>query len=325
MSWHKTTGRSDVIAKDGMVATSQPLATQAGVEILRKGGNAIDAAVASAAVLDVVEPFSTGCAGDAFALIHLPGKSSPISINGSGRSGSLVTLDDLIAKGWTEMPLRGGPPVTVPGAMHMWFHVIEKYGNLEFKEVLAPAIHYARNGFPVSPINSRVWSMAASILINDYAKKLYSIDGRAPRLGETMKNKDLADIFETVASEGLHSFYSGKTAEAIVNLVQEHGGFLTLEDLNSHKTQETTPISSSYRGMDVFEHPPNGQGFAVLIMLNLMEQFDISKYYALSSERYHLMIEAKKLAYAELHQHNTDPEFYDVPLKKLLSKEYAKK
>jgi len=324
MSWHRTTGRSDVIAKDGMVATSQPLATQAGIEILRKGGNAVDAAVASAAVLDVVEPFSTGCGGDVFALIHLPGKNRPISINGSGRSGSLVTLDDLLEKGWTEMPLRGGPPVTVPGAMHMWFHVIEKYGNLEFKEVLAPAIHYARNGFPVSPIISRVWSMAVSILINDYAKKLYSIDGRAPRMGETMKNEDLADIFETVANEGLQEFYSGKTADAIVSLVQEHGGFLTLEDLDSHRTEETTPISTSYRGMDVFEHPPNGQGFAALIMLNLMEQFDIASYSALSTERYHLMIEAKKLAYAELHQHNTDPGFYDVPLKKLLSKDYAK-
>ncbi|MCK4567005.1 MAG: gamma-glutamyltransferase, partial [Candidatus Thorarchaeota archaeon] len=158
-----------------MVATSQPLATHAGVEILRKGGNAVDAAVASAAVLDVVEPFSTGCAGDAFALIHLSGKNKPISINGSGRSGSLVTLDDLLDKGWTEMPLRGGPPVTVPGAMHMWFYVVKKYGALEFKEVLAPAIHYARNGFPVSDINSQIWSLSVSILINDYAKKLYSI------------------------------------------------------------------------------------------------------------------------------------------------------
>jgi len=325
MSWHRTTGRSDIIAKDGMVATSQPLATQAGVEILKKGGNAVDAAVASAAVLDVVEPFSTGCGGDAFALIHLPGKNSPISINGSGRSGSLVTLDDLLDKGWTEMPLRGGPPVTVPGAMHMWFYVVEKYGTLEFKEVLAPAIHYARNGFPISDINSQIWSMAASILINDYAKKLYSIDGRAPRMGETMRNKDLGDIFESVGNEGLQAFYSGKTAEAIVNLVQEHGGFLTLEDLDFHKTEETTPIASTYRGMEIFEHPPNGQGFAALVMLNIMEQFDISNYSAFSPERYHLMIEAKKLAYAELHQHNTDPGFYDVPLKKLLSKDYAKK
>ena len=208
MSWHRTTGRSDLIAKDGMVATSQPLATQAGIEILRKGGNAVDAAVASAAVLDVVEPFSTGCGGDAFALIHLPGKNRPISINGSGRSGSIVTLDDLLEKGWTEMPLRGGPPVTVPGAMHMWYHVIEKYGNLEFKEVLAPAIHYARNGFPVSPMVSRVWSIAVSILINDYAKKLFSIDGRGPRIGETMKNKDQPEEAPAATSSDVKSSLS---------------------------------------------------------------------------------------------------------------------
>lgn len=307
-----------------MVATSQSLATQAGVEILLKGGNAVDAAVASAAVLDIVEPFSTGCGGDAFALIHLPGKNSPISINGSGRTGSLVTLEDLLEKQWTEIPIRGGPSVSVPGAMHMWFYVVEKFGSLEFKEVLAPAIRYARNGFPVSDIVSQVWSLASSILINDYAKNLYSINGRAPMMGEIMKNKDLADVFESVTKEGLQAFYGGKTAEAIVDLVQEHGGFLTLDDLESHETRETLPIATSYRGMDVFEHPPNGQGFAALIMLNLMEQYEISALPALSSERYHLMIEAKKLAYAELHQHNTDPSFYDVPLKKLLSKEYAK-
>lgn len=325
MSWHRTTGRSDAVAKDGMVATSQSLATQAGVKILQDGGNAVDAAVASAAVLDIVEPFSTGCGGDAFALIHLPGKQSPISINGSGRTGSLVTLDDLLEKGWSEMPVRGGPPVTVPGAMHMWFYVIEKYGALEFKDVLAPAIHYARNGFPVSDIISQVWPFATSILINDYAKKIYSLNGRAPIMGEIMRNKDLADVFESVSNEGIQVFYSGKTAKAIVDLVQEHGGFLTLEDLESHTTTETIPISTSYRGMDVFEHPPNGQGFAALIMLNLMEQYEISSLSSLSAERYHIMIEAKKLAYGDLHQHNTDPGFYKVPLDELLSKEYAKK
>ncbi|MFW9844789.1 MAG: gamma-glutamyltransferase [Candidatus Thorarchaeota archaeon] len=324
MSWHRATGRSDVVAKDGMVATSQSLSTQAGVGILQNGGNAVDAAVASAAVLDVVEPFSTGCGGDAFALIHLPGKSIPISINGSGRTGSLVTLDDLLEKQWTEIPLRGGPSVSVPGAMHMWHYVIEKYGALEFKEVLAPAIHYARNGFPVSDIISQVWPLATSILINDYAKNLYSIDGRAPMMGEIMKNKDLGDVLESVGNEGPQAFYAGTTGEAIVNLVQEHGGFLTLEDLESHTTEETKPISTTYRGVDVFEHPPNGQGFAALIMLNLMEQYDISTLSSLSSERYHIMIEAKKLAYAELYRHNTDPSFYEVPLKRLLSKEYAK-
>ena len=324
MSWHRRTGRSDVVAKNGMVATSQSLATQAGITILQSGGNAIDAAVASAAVLDIVEPFSTGCGGDAFALIHLPGQKKPLSINGSGRTGSLATLDDLLEKQWTEIPVRGGAPVTVPGALHMWAYVVEKYGALELMDVLTPAIHYARHGFPVSDIISQVWPLASSILINDYAKDLYSIKGRPPIMGETMKNPDLADVLESVGNEGPEAFYTGETAEAIVSLVQEHGGFLTLEDLESHATQETTPISTSYRGTNVFEHPPNGQGFAALIMLNIMEQYEISSLSSISAERYHLMIEAKKLAYGDLHQHNSDPGFYNVPLEELLSKQYAK-
>ncbi|TFG28927.1 gamma-glutamyltransferase [Candidatus Thorarchaeota archaeon] len=324
MYWRRVTGRSDIVAKNGVAASSQPLATQAGIEILIRGGNAVDAAVAIAAVLDVVEPFSTGCGGDAFALIHLPGRKSPISVNGSGRSGSLVSLDDLLEMGWTKMPLRGGAPVTVPGAMHMWHYVIDKYGSLELKDVLEPAIRYARTGFPVSDLISQVWPMATSILINDYAKSLYTIKGQSPQMGDIMKNPDLATVFESVATEGLQTFYSGKIAESIVNLVQEYGGFLTLEDLETHKTEETTPISTKYRGMDVFEHPPNGQGFAALIMLNLMEEFDIPMMPALSTQRLHLMIESKKLAYGDLHQHNADMAFYEVPLKKLLSKSYAK-
>ncbi|MFW9960288.1 MAG: gamma-glutamyltransferase [Candidatus Thorarchaeota archaeon] len=325
MCWRRPTGRSDIIAKNGMVASSQPLATQAGIETLRKGGNAIDAAVATAAVLDVVEPFSTGCGGDAFTLIHLPGNDRPISINGSGKSGSLVTLENLLDKEWNKMPLRGGAPVTVPGAMHLWHHVIEKYGALEMAEILAPAIHYAENGFPVSPLIGQSWSSLSDALVNNEAKRIYLSDGRVPRIGEIMRNKDLAKTFTDVAAEGPQAFYSGRIAESIVKTVQEHDGFLTLEDLESHRTAETSAISSNYRGMDVYEHPPNGQGFAALIMLNLMEQFDFSRYSSLTAERYHLMIEAKKLAYADLHQHNADPSFYDVPLASLLSKEYARK
>jgi gamma-glutamyltranspeptidase/glutathione hydrolase len=325
MFWRRLTGRSDIIARNGMVASSQPLATQAGIEIIRSGGNAVDAAVAAAAVLDVVEPFSTGCGGDAFALIHLPGTHKPISINGSGRSGSLATLDDLLDKNWTAMPFRGGAPVTVPGAMHMWCHIIEKYGALELGEVLSPAIDYAENGFPVSPIIGQIWPNLVDALVNDEARALYLIDGRAPRMGELMRNKDLAKTFAAVAADGPDAFYSGRIAYSIAKTVQEHDGFLTLDDLEAHKTLETTAISTNYRGMDVFEHPPNGQGFAALIMLNIMEQFDFSDASSLSSERYHLMIEAKKLAYADLHKHNADPSFYDVPLTSLLSKEYANK
>ncbi|MHA1949569.1 MAG: gamma-glutamyltransferase [Candidatus Thorarchaeota archaeon] len=324
MNIQNRTGRSDVIAKDGMIASSQPLATQAGLEILRKGGNAIDAAVATAAVLDVVEPFSTGCGGDAFTLIHLNEQTSPLSYNGSGRSGSLVLLQDLIDKGWAEIPVRGGPPVTVPGALHLWSTVIEKHGALEFKDILKPAIHYARNGFPVSPIIGHNWPYVIPVFQNKEARRVFSVNGKAPDIGQTMKNKDLAEVFEKVGNEGPDIFYTGKIAESIVNTVQEHGGFLTLEDLESHKTEQTEAVSVSYRGVDVFEHPPNGQGFAALMMLNIMECFDFSSFNSLSEERYHVMIEAKKLAYADLHQHCADPEFYDAPMSELLSMKYAK-
>jgi gamma-glutamyltranspeptidase/glutathione hydrolase len=323
--WRRPTGRSDVLAQNGVVAASQPLAAQAGLRIIQQGGNAIDAAVATAAVLDVVEPFSTGCGGDAFALIHLDGSSEPLSYNGSGRSGSLVTLQELLDKGWTSMPVRGGAPVTVPGALHLWCYVVEKHGVLELKDVLAPAINYARNGFPVSQFIAESWKHVLGVLKNEAAREIYAPNGKAPTAGQIMKNTDLAKTYESVIEDGPAAFYSGRIAKSIVETVQEHGGFLTPDDLASHTTTMTEPISVSYRGIDVFEHPPNGQGFAALAMLNIMETFELSELLPLSPERYHLMIESKKLAYADLHQHNADPAFYDIPIKELLSKAYAKK
>ncbi|TXT55300.1 MAG: hypothetical protein BAJATHORv1_40211 [Candidatus Thorarchaeota archaeon] len=324
MYWRRSTGRSDVLAKRGMVATSQPLAAQTGISILQQGGNAIDAAVATAAVLDVVEPFSTGCGGDAFALIHLPGLSEPLSFNGSGRSGSLVSLDELREKNWTEMPQRGGPTVTVPGAMHLWWHLIQNYGSLEFSDILAPAIHYARNGFPVSQIIAEQWGLVAPVLRNEYAKEVFTLDGSAPVFGQIMRNVDLADTFEKVSSEGIEEFYKGDIAEKIIDTVQRDDGYLTRDDLAAHQTKETSPISTNYRGIDVFEHPPNGQGFAALAMLNIMREFDISSLGSISMERYHIMIEAKKLAYADLYTHNADPSKYDIPLEKILSSDYGR-
>jgi len=324
MFWMRPEGRSDVIAEHGMVASSQPLATQAGLRILQQGGNAVDAAVATAAVLDVVEPFSTGCGGDAFALVHLPGHRAPLAFNGSGRSGSLATLDDLLERGLTEMPLRGGVPVTVPGAMRLWFNLVNNLGSLEFGQVLEPAIEYARDGFPVSLLVSEFWRMTLPALQNDEARAVFTVNGRHPLAGEIMRNSDLASVFEEVSREGPDAFYSGATARAIVETVQKHGGFLTEADLEEHTTEETTPIATTYRDLKVYEHPPNGQGFAALTMLNIMEQFEMDRFHPLSAERYHIMIEAKKLAYADLMQHNADPSFYNVPLKRLLSKKYAK-
>ncbi|MFW9920995.1 MAG: gamma-glutamyltransferase family protein, partial [Candidatus Thorarchaeota archaeon] len=323
MFWRRSTGRSDVLSHKGMVASSQPLATQAGLDILKAGGNAVDAGIAVAAVLDVVEPFSTGCGGDAFVLIHIPRQNIPLSYNGSGRSGSLATLDDLTNRGWTEMPLRGGPSVSVPGAMHLWYTLNKEHGALEFSEVLRYAIRYAREGFPVSPVIAQQWQTVVSVLRGEEARSIFSIDGMAPSTGACMRNPQLAKVFEEVSIEGLDVFYNGWVAEAIVETVAEDGGFLSLDDLADHATEKTIPISSEYRGVEVFEHPPNGQGFAALMMLNIMERFDFSSFGPISAERYHLMIEAKKLAYDDLHRHNADPSFYDVPLKTLLSKEYA--
>ncbi len=317
-------GRSDVVAAN-MVASSSPLATEAGLEVLRRGGNAVDAAVAVAAVLDVVEPFSTGCGGDAFSLVHLPGAPKPLCYNGSGRSGSLATLDDILGMGLDSIPLRGGAPVTVPGGMRLWADLVTWHGDLELSEVLHPAIHYARNGFPVSPIISRNWADVVPALQNDEAKRVFTIDGRAPGVGEMMRNPDIADVFESVGREGPEAFYTGTTARAIANTVQRHGGFLTEDDLSEHTTMKTEALAANYRGVDVFEHPPNGQGFAALIMLNIMEQFSFDDIGPLDVERYHLMIEAKKLAYADLHAHNADPAFYDCPLDELLSKNYARR
>jgi gamma-glutamyltranspeptidase/glutathione hydrolase len=317
-------GRSDVFAKNGMVATSQPLATQAGIRVLQSGGNAVDAAVAAAAVLDVVEPFSTGCGGDAFALIQAPGAKKPLSFNGSGRAGSLESLDELRDKGWAEMPLLGGAPVTVPGAIHLWFHLVGKHGSLEMSEVLADAIHYAREGFPVSPIIAEAWASITDRLQNDAARDIFMPDGQAPSMGDTMKNRDLAAVLERLSKEGVEPFYRGDIAEVIVNTVQKHGGFLTIDDMKSHRSLESKPISTDYRGLRVYEHPPNGQGFAALEMLNLMEEHNISDHDSWAVERFHIMIEAKKLAYADLHQHCADPEFYKVPIPQILSKEYSR-
>lgn len=324
MFWRQATGRSDVLAPRAMVATSQPLATQAGISILKEGGNAVDAAIASAAVLDVVEPFSTGCGGDAFALVHIPDQKKPLSYNGSGRSGSLATLDSLLSQGLTEMPERGGPTVNVPGAMHLWYTLQKEHGNLEMSDVLKYAIGYAKNGFLVSPVISEQWKYTYPVLRGEEARHVFTIEGLPPSVGTQMRNPELAKVFSQVGREGLGVFYNGWIAEAIVKTVQEDGGFLTLEDMAAHRTEVTNPISTSYRGLDVYEHPPNGQGFAALAMLNIMERFSFDDYTSTSAERYHIMIEAKKLAYDDLYRHNADPDFYEVPLEPLLSKEYAK-
>jgi gamma-glutamyltranspeptidase/glutathione hydrolase len=223
------------------------------------------------------------------------------------------------------MPTRGGAPVTVPGAMHLWHTLVKQLGQLEFKDVLAPAIHYAREGFPVSPRVSSAWKDAVFYLRNKEALAIFAPNGVGPEAGQVMYNKDLAKTLDTVGSEGIEAFYGGAIAEAAAETIQSHGGFVSVDDMKSHATRETVPVESSYRGVRVFEHPPNSQGFAAQLMLNIMATFDMSQLTSLDAERYHIMIEAKKLAYADLELHNADPDFYRAPIDKLLSNEYAKR
>ena len=317
--------RSPVYGKGGMVATSQPLATAAGLEILAKGGNAADAAVAAGAALNVTEPTSTGIGGDMFALFYSAETKRVTALNGSGRAPAALTLDRLKKDGIsTEMPPFHVHTVTVPGACAGWFDLIEKHGSLAMSDILAPAIRLASEGFPVAPITSVSWNFGAERQLRTALNGLeMTIDGRGPKPGEIFRNPGLARTFETIAQEGASAFYQGEIAEAIVGVIKEAGGVLSAEDLASHGSTWEEPISVDYRGYRVYECPPNGQGITALIALNLLEGFDLGALGSLSPERLHLVIEALRLAFADSRWYVADPQFSHIPLKELLSKEYA--
>jgi gamma-glutamyltranspeptidase / glutathione hydrolase len=317
--------RSAVYSRNGIVATSQPLATAAGLEILAKGGNAVDAAVAAGAALNVTEPTSTGIGGDMFALYYSKDTKQVTALNGSGRAPAALTLDRLKREGFsTELPPFHAHTVTVPGACAGWFDLIERHGTLSMAEILAPAIRLASEGFPVAPITSRSWQRGAQ---NQLRSALNGhelmIDGRGPNVGEIFRNPNLARTFEIVARGGKSAFYEGEIAEAIVSVIQEAGGCMSMEDLESHTSTWEEPISVTYRGLRVYECPPNGQGITALIALNILEGFDLSSLVLLSTERLHLMIEAVRLAFADSRWYVADPKFSKVPVEELLSKEYA--
>ena len=319
--------RSTVYSRNGIVATSQPLATAAGIEIMAKGGNAADAAVAAGAALNVTEPSSTGIGGDMFALYYSAETKKVTALNGSGRAPAALTLDRLKKEGFSER--HGVPPfhahtVTVPGACAGWFDLIEKHGSLSMAEILEPAIRLAREGFPVSPLTSYYWQRGAQNQLKSAPNgDELTIEGRGPKPGEIFRNPGLARTFEIVARGGASAFYQGEIAEAIVNVVKEAGGCISLEDLASHISTWEEPISVTYRGLRVYECPPNGQGITALIALNILEGFDLSALVPLSTERLHLMIEAMRLAFADSRWYVADPKFSNVPVKQLLSKEYA--
>jgi gamma-glutamyltranspeptidase/glutathione hydrolase len=317
--------RSPVYSRKGIVATSQPLATAAGLEILAKGGNAADAAVAAAAALNVTEPSSTGIGGDMFALFHDAETKRVTALNGSGRAPAALTLERLKEEGiTTELPPFHVHTVTVPGACAGWFDLIERHGSLPMGEILAPAIRLAQEGFPVGPITSHSWQRNAPKQLKSALNgRELTIDGRGPKPGEIFRNPGLARTLDAIAQRGKQEFYQGEIAEAILGVIKEAGGYMSAEDLASHTSTWEEPISVRYRGLRVYECPPNGQGITALIALNILEGFDLSSLASLSVERLHLMIEAMRLAFADSRWYVADPAFSKMPVQELLSKEYA--
>ncbi len=317
--------RSPIAARHGIVATSQPLAVAAGLEILRMGGNAADAAVATAAALNVTEPTSTGIGGDCFALFYSAESKKITALNGSGRAPQALTLDLLRKQGFgSELPPYHAHTVTVPGAVAGWYDLVEKHGRLGLKDVLSPAIRLAEEGFPVSPITAYYWQRGVQ---NQLSKSPngneLTIDGRAPRPGEIFRNLGLARALRAIAKGGKGAFYEGDIAKSIVAVLQQVGGVMTGADLATHQSTWDEPISTTYRGYRVWECPPNGQGLAALLALNILEEFDLASQPALEAERLHLMIEAMRLAFADTRWFVADPKTNPAPLVALLSKAYA--
>ncbi len=316
--------RSPVYGRNGIVATSQPLATAAGLEILAKGGNAADAAVAAGAALNVTEPTSTGIGGDMFALYYSADTGKVTALNGSGRAPAALTLDRLKNEGLTTLTPFHAHTVTVPGACAGWFDLIAKHGSLSMGDILAPAIRLAEEGFPVAPITAYSWQRGAQRqLASALNGHELTINGRGPNAGEIFRNPNLARTFKSIAEGGASAFYQGEIAESIVGVIQEAGGCMSLDDLASHVSTWEEPISVDYRGYRVYECPPNGQGITALIALNLLEGFDLASMKSLSIEKLHLQIEAMRLAFADSRWYVADPKFSNIPVKELLSKEYA--
>jgi gamma-glutamyltranspeptidase / glutathione hydrolase len=318
--------RSEVIARHGMAATSQPLATQAALDILKAGGNAIDAAIAANAVLGLVEPTGNGIGGDLFAIVWDAKSGKLHGLNASGRSPYNLTIDYFRKNNIEKIPSHGPLPVSVPGCVDGWFELHGKLGKLPMTEILNPAIEYAREGFPVSEVIAYYWERNARILTKYPGfSEIYLPGGKAPAKGEIFKNPFLAETLEKIARQGRDMFYKGEIASKIVQYMQENGGFLSMRDFAEHTSEWVEPVSVNYRGYDVWQLPPNGQGIAVLQMLAILENFDIKKMGFGSAEYMHYFTEAKKLAFEDRAKFYADPDFNKIPVKELISKEYGKK
>jgi len=316
-------GRSTVYAANAVVATSQPLASAAGLEVLRQGGNAVDAAVAAAAVLSVTEPHMTGIGGDMFAIVWLAKEQKLVALNASGRAGSLMTRETLQARGFRPGSQQGVMSVTVPGALAGWDMLLRTHGRRTLAQVLKPAIAYARDGFPVSPIIATQWANETSFLQRDSAAAAtYLPGGRAPKAGEWFRNPDLARTLQEIADRGIGTFYGGALGAALVARLSALGGFITLDDLKQNKPTWVTPISVPFRGYRVWELPPNNQGIAALEMLRILEPYDLKAMGHNSAPYLHHLIEAKKLAYADLDRFVGDADHLDMPAELMLTDEF---
>ena len=319
--------RSSVMARNGAVATSQPLAAQAGLRMLLDGGNAVDAAVAMAAALNVVEPGSTGIGGDMFALIWNKNERRVVALNGSGRSGAAANPDDVRKAGFDSIPneLDGCAfAVSVPGTVHGWETAIENYGRMTLAEVLRPAIEYALNGYPVSEVIARGWQGSETKLRHrPSGEEMLPVNGRAPKCGEVVALPELGGSLQVIAEGGSEAYYKGDIGKRIAAYVQQEGGWLTEDDIASHHSDWDEAIHVNYQGVEVWECPPNGQGIAALMALNNAEGFDISDMGSQSTDAYHHLIESMRLGYADALQYVADPRVAEVPIGPLLSKEYG--
>ena len=322
----RTQARSMVISRRGIVATSQTLASQAGAQILERGGSAMDAAIAANAVLGVVEPNSDGIGGDLFA-IYWDAKSGKLTgINASGWAPKALTIEYLRAKGINSMPQNDIQSVTVPGCVDGWEKLHHKFGKLPWRELFQPAIYYAKNGFPVTEMIAGAWERATATLEMDpNGRRIFMPNGRAPAVGEIFHNPELGQALQLIADGGAAAFYRGPIAKAILRTSDRRGGTMAAADLSEFSSEWVEPISTEYRGWKVYELPPNGQGMATLEMLNLMERFPLGSYGPVSADAIHVEMEAQKLAYADLHRYLADPRYAQVPVAGIISEKYAEK
>ena len=317
--------RSEVIGQHGMIATSHPLATQIGLDILKKGGTAIDAAIAANIALGLMEPTGSGMGGDLFAIVWDAKEHKLFGLNASGPAPQSISLDYFKEQKLNKIPPFGPLPVTVPGAVDGWVKLHEKFGNQSFASLFEPTIEYARKGFPVTETIAYYLDKSKDVFKKypNFAE-VWMRDGKTTKKGEIFKNPQLAKTLEIISNKGRAGFYEGEVAKTISDFIQAQGGFLTYQDLAEFHSEWVEPVTTNYRGYDIWELPPNGQGVAALQILNILENFDVKKMGLFSSEYIHLFVEAKKLAFADRAKHYADPNFAKIPIKQLISKSYAK-